>query len=455
MSAVEVDRLEMRYGDVEAVRGLSFAAGAGEVTCVLGRNGAGKTSTIEALEGLRRPHAGRMSVLGFDPQLHHAALVLRVGVMLQEVGLPPAVRVGELARCTADLYPASLDIDELLDVLDLKKLEHRTIRQLSGGEQRRLALALALVGRPQVVFLDEPTAGVDQDGREVVREIIGGLRDEGVCVVLTTHDLAEAERVADRFVVIDAGQLRAEGTLDELRNRGGGDNEVRFRAPEGLDTLNLANHLGGWQYVQVTEISWGEYRVTAPPTPALIAGITSWLDYYGLPLADLRTGRQTLEELFMQIIGSPDAPAEVVNAPTRPGGPPQANGRPDPNVRRPITGQTPAFGRPPTLTRPHTSGQTPAVGRPPGNGRAHNSGQHPTVGRRPPTGQTPTVGRPPISGQAPALGRRWTTGQHPTVGRPPGNGRDLGNGSPATDEWPLADETADATGEYPGVAFRD
>jgi ABC-2 type transport system ATP-binding protein len=329
------------------VRGLSFVAGAGEVTCVLGRNGAGKTSTIEALEGLRRPHGGRLSVLGFDPTRDQAALVLRVGVMLQEVGLPPAVRVGELARCTADLYPAAVDVGELLERLDLTKLDRRTIRQLSGGEQRRLALALALVGRPQVVFLDEPTAGVDADGREVVREILGELRDEGVAVLLTTHDLAEAERVTDQFVVIDGGQLRASGTLDELRSWGGSDNEVRFRAPAGLDTLSLATHLGGWQVAPVTEISWGEYRVAAHPTPALISAIASWLDYYGLPLDDLRTGHQTLEELFLQLVssGGPGAlPTELVT-----GGPPGPAAGPGPAfVSRPGPGPgyapAPGFG---------------------------------------------------------------------------------------------------------------
>jgi len=302
----------MRYGDVVAVRGLSFVAGAGAVTCILGRNGAGKTSTIEALEGLRRPDGGRLSVLGFDPQRDQAALVLRVGVMLQEVGLPPAVRVGELARCTADLYPASVDVCALLERLELARLERRMVRQLSGGEQRRLALALALVGRPQVAFLDEPTAGVDADGREVIRQIIGELRDEGVAVLLTTHDLTEAERVADQFVVIDAGELRAHGSLDELRRRSSGQSEIRFRAPPGLDTLGLANHLGGWQHAPVTEIAWGEYRVAAHPTPALIAALTSWLDYFGLPLADLRTGNPTLEDMFLGLTAPTDVAPELV-----------------------------------------------------------------------------------------------------------------------------------------------
>jgi ABC-2 type transport system ATP-binding protein len=391
MSAVEVDSLDMRYGDVVAVQGLSFVAGAGAVTCVLGRNGAGKTSTIEALEGLRRPDGGRLSVLGFDPQRDLAALVLRVGVMLQEVGLPPSVRVGELARCTADLYPAALDVQGLLERLDLARLERRTIRQLSGGEQRRLAMALALVGRPQVVFLDEPTAGVDADGREVIREIIGELRDEGVAVLLTTHDLNEAERVADEFVVIERGRLRAQGTLDDLRSWGAGQPEIRFRAPAGLDTLSLASHLGGWQQTPVTEISWGEYRVAAEPTPGMIAALTSWLDYYGLPLADLRTGHATLEDLFMELTAPDDAEPELLSPPAAV---PAAVPARRPRVVQPLTvPPAPAW----------TTGEQPLVERQ----RAWTTGEHPRV-----TGEHPRVTgeRPRVTGQHPRA-----TGEHPRV----------------------------------------
>jgi ABC-2 type transport system ATP-binding protein len=473
MSAIEVDRLDMRYGDVVAVQGLSFVAGAGAVTCVLGRNGAGKTSTIEALEGLRRPDGGRLSVLGFDPQRDHAALVLRVGVMLQEVGLPPSVRVGEIARCTADLYPASVNVAELLERLDLTRLERRTVRQLSGGEQRRLALALALVGRPQVAFLDEPTAGVDADGREVIREIIGELRDDGVAVLLTTHDLTEAERVADQFVVIDGGRLRAEGSLDELRSRGGGEPEIRFRAPSGLDTAGLAEHLGGWHQAPVTEISWGEYRVAAQPVPGLIAALTSWLDYYGLPLADLRTGHQTLEDLFMELTSPVDGPPELltdgsgypptVAQPTQ--APRRSRPRPGPSTATgehrvtggyPTTGGYPAVDGPPAVperpptgqpltSRFPTTGGYPTVDGPPPAHERPTSGEHPVtdgypvpVAKRfadgyPVSGGFPTTGEHPIAG-APPMGRgRPPTGEHPVNGGPPG-----GRGWPASGEHPIA-----------------
>jgi ABC-2 type transport system ATP-binding protein len=438
MSAVEVDSLDMRYGDVVAVQGLSFAAGAGAVTCVLGRNGAGKTSTIEALEGLRRPDGGRLSVLGFDPQRDHAALVLRVGVMLQEIGLPPAVRVGELARCTADLYPASVDVGELLERLDLVRLERRTIRQLSGGEQRRLAMALALVGRPQVVFLDEPTAGVDADGREVIRQIIGELRDDGVAVLLTTHDLTEAERVADEFVVIESGRLRAQGTLDDLRSWGGCEPDVRFRAPPGLDTLDLADHLGGWHNAPVTEIGWGDYRVAAEPTPALIAALTSWLDYYGLPLADLRTGHATLEDLFLELTTPDESPPEILHPAPTPAAPP----------RRPLTGHG-LSGRPPgtgehsvTPRRPVTGQQPVVAGYPSG------AAGRPTTGEHAATHGYPTTGGYPATGPHTAVAGAPTTGGYPVVGdqHPTTSGE-----HPLTERWP-ATTGRSATGEHAALS---
>ncbi|MGH9213831.1 MAG: ABC transporter ATP-binding protein [Acidimicrobiales bacterium] len=307
MAAIDVARLTIRYGELTAVRDLSFTAEAGAVTCVLGRNGAGKTSTIEALEGLRRPTEGRLAVLGLDPQRDHTALVARVGVMLQDVGIHPAVRAGEIVRHAAALYPDPLDPPELLERVGLGGFEGRTFRRLSGGEQRRLALALALVGRPEVVFLDEPTTGVDPAGRQLIRDLVRGLRDSGVTVLLSTHELDEAERVADRVVVIDRGKLRAEGTLDEL-TRGAG--EVRFRAEPGVDTRSmgaeLAAQLDGLTVV-TDEVGPGEYRIDAAPTPALIAAVTAWLARNDLPLSDLHTGRRRLEDVFLELTDPTEA----------------------------------------------------------------------------------------------------------------------------------------------------
>jgi len=301
MAAIEVSSLTVRYGDVVAVDDLSFTAEAGRVTCVLGPNGAGKTSTIECLEGLRRPTAGRLSVLGLDPAGNGAdqrRLTERIGVMLQEGGVQPAIRPLEALRHAGALYPSATDPGALLERLGLAGLERRTWRQLSGGEQRRLALALALVGRPQVAFLDEPTAGVDVAGRQTIRSVVGELRDEGVTVLLTTHDLDEAERVADDVVIVDRGRLVAKGTLAELVGAPGSGDRVRFSAPPGLDTAGLSGHLGG---ADVTETAPGSYEVAAAPTPATVAALTAWLAERNLPLADLHAGRQRLEDVFLRL----------------------------------------------------------------------------------------------------------------------------------------------------------
>jgi ABC-2 type transport system ATP-binding protein len=307
MAAVAVEGLTVRYGPVVAVDGLSFAAEAGRVTAVLGPNGAGKTTTVEVLEGFRRADAGRVSVVGLDPVADHRALVRRVGVMLQDGGVHPGMRPMEALRHAAGLYDEAVPPRELVDLVGLGGRERRTWRQMSGGEQRRLALALALVGRPQVVFLDEPTAGVDPQGRVAIREVIRRLRDAGTTVVLTTHDLDEAERVADHVVIVDRGRLVAAGSPEELMRAGDGG-EVRFGAPPGIDVAALAERLGG---VDVQESTPGEYLVAAPATPATVAAITGWLAEHDLPLADLRAGRQRLEDVFLRLTAEPEAPAEA------------------------------------------------------------------------------------------------------------------------------------------------
>ncbi|HET6665574.1 MAG TPA: ABC transporter ATP-binding protein [Acidimicrobiales bacterium] len=306
MSAIEVEGLTVTYREVVAVDALSFAAEAGEVTCVLGPNGAGKTSTIESLEGLRRPALGRLSVIGLDPHADHRSLVERIGVMLQDGGVHPGVRTLEALRHAAAFYAEALHPGELLERLGLGGLERRTYRQLSGGQQRRLALALALVGRPQVAFLDEPTTGVDPAGRQIIRQVIADLRSEGVTVLLTTHDLDEAERVADRVVIIDRARLVAEGPLEEIMRGPGAGETVRFAAPPGIDTEALGERLGG---AAVAETGPGEYEVAAAPTPATVAAITAWLAERDLPLGDLRAGRQRLEDVFLHLTSGDSEPS--------------------------------------------------------------------------------------------------------------------------------------------------
>lgn len=296
MAVIEVADLTVRYGPLTAVDHLSFVADAGEVLALLGPNGAGKTSTIEVLEGFRRPSGGGVRVLGLRPIADHTELTKRIGVMLQEGGVYAGIKPVEILRLVASFYDDAEDPEALLDRVGLTHRRGARWRQLSGGEQQRLSLALALVGKPQVVFLDEPTAGIDVSGRQTIRQIITELRTAGVCVMITTHDLEEAEKVADRVVIIDRGRVAASGTPTELMTAGGPD-EIRFRAPPDIDTAALGKAV----MAAVEEVGPGDYRVMAAPTPANVAAVTAWLAEHDLPLGDLRAGRQRLEDVFLKL----------------------------------------------------------------------------------------------------------------------------------------------------------
>ena len=285
-----------------AVDDVSFTASTGEVLALLGPNGAGKTTTVETLEGYRRPDGGTVAVLGLDPVAEHRALVPRIGVMLQQGGVYPGVRAGEAVRLFAAFYPEPEDPEDLLARVGLTDVAGSTWRTLSGGERQRLSLALAVVGRPDVVFLDEPTAGVDPAGRQVVRRVVRDLADAGAAVLLTTHELEEAERVADRVVILDRGRLVAAGTPEQLTASSPVD-DIRFGAPRGIDRPGLAAAVGA----DVTEVSPGEYRVATAPTPTAVAAVCAWLAEHDLALSDLRAGRQSLEDVFLRLTGSSDA----------------------------------------------------------------------------------------------------------------------------------------------------
>ena len=303
-TAVEVENLCIRYGELTAVDGLSLTAGFGEVTAVLGPNGAGKTSTIECCEGYRRPASGSVRVDGLDPVADHQALTERIGVMLQGSGLPRHQRPRDVLVQFAGFYPNPLDPDELLEQVSLTHRARSTWSRLSGGEQQRLSLALALVGRPRVAFLDEPSAGVDLEGRLLIRSLISRLRDDGVAVVLSTHDLDEAQHLADHIVIIDRGVAVAAGTPDDLLRLESGD-EVRFGAQPGLDTGELTRRLG----VEVSEIERGEYVMAAAGSPRLVADLTSALADWDVALADLRAGRKRLDDVFLRLTGEASAAA--------------------------------------------------------------------------------------------------------------------------------------------------
>ncbi|MCX7619981.1 MAG: ABC transporter ATP-binding protein [Acidimicrobiales bacterium] len=313
-AAIEVTGLTVRYGDVLAIEELSFSASAGEIVALLGPNGAGKTTTVETLEGYRRPTKGKVRVWGLDPIDDHAELTRHIGVMLQEGGVYSSIRPLEVIRLFAAYYDNPEDPEALVERVGLGDRLSVPWRHLSGGERQRLSLALALVGRPEVVFLDEPTAGIDPVGRQLIRKEVSELRDRGTCVLLTTHDLDEAEKLADRVLIIDRGRLLASGPPQELMSAIIND-DIQFTAREGLDTKAMARALG----VSVEERSPGTYRVAAAPEPRLVAALTSWLAQHNVALGDLRAARQSLEEVFIRLTteASKDNPVHEIR-PERP-----------------------------------------------------------------------------------------------------------------------------------------
>ncbi|MGB3411906.1 MAG: ABC transporter ATP-binding protein [Microthrixaceae bacterium] len=295
-AAVMVQNLVIRYGELIAVDDVSFSANSSEITVVLGPNGAGKTSTIEHLEGFRPAAGGTARVLGLDPITDHQRLSSKVGIMLQQGGIPTAIRPYELLRQYSGFFADPLDAEELLAMVGLADRRGTPYRRLSGGEQQRLSLALALIGRPEVVFLDEPTAGVDLSGRDLIRSVVLDLKDRGVCVVITTHDLADAESLADRVVIFDHGQIVADGSPSELVSKESSD-ELLFATAVGLDVERMSSEIGA----VVSVVAPGEYKVAADPDPGLVARVTSWLATENLQLLDLRADRQRLDDVFRRL----------------------------------------------------------------------------------------------------------------------------------------------------------
>ncbi|MER6159887.1 ABC transporter ATP-binding protein [Streptomyces sp. NPDC001868] len=296
---VQVRSLVKRYGDKTAVDGLDLAAGAG-VTAVLGPNGAGKTTTIETCEGYRKPDSGSVSVLGLDPVREAAALRPRIGVMLQSGGVYSGARADEMLRHVAKLHAHPLDVDALIERLGLGSCGRTAYRRLSGGQQQRLALAMAVVGRPELVFLDEPTAGLDPQARRATWELIRDLRTDGVSVILTTHYMDEAEQLADGVAIIDAGRVIAEGTPEELC-RGGAENTLRFTGRPALDVGSLLKALPADS--TAAELTPGVYRVTGKIDPQLLATVTSWCAQHGVMPDRISVERHTLEDVFLELTG--------------------------------------------------------------------------------------------------------------------------------------------------------
>jgi ABC-2 type transport system ATP-binding protein len=298
--AVAVRGLVKRYGRTTAVDGLDLDLQAGTVLGLLGPNGAGKTTTVEICEGFLAPDAGEVRVLGVDPARAPDALRARIGVMPQGGGAYPGVRAAEMLRLVAACSAHPLDPDRLLAVLGLESCRRTPYKRLSGGQQQRLALACAVIGRPELVFLDEPTAGMDPQGRRLVWELIEALRRDGVAVLLTTHLMEEAETLADDVVIVDDGRVVAHGPPAVLTATAQ-QQELRFRARPGMDLADLTDALPAG-YGAAESVA-GRYVVRGRIDPAVLSTITTWCAGQGALADDVRVTRRSLEDVFLELTG--------------------------------------------------------------------------------------------------------------------------------------------------------
>ncbi|MGW2816733.1 ABC transporter ATP-binding protein [Streptomyces sp. NPDC001415] len=297
-NVIEVEELRRTYaGGFEAVSGISFSVARGELFALLGTNGAGKTSTVELLEGLAPPSGGSVRVLGHDPYTERAAVRPRTGVMLQEGGFPAELTVAETVRMWADCTSGARPVDEALELVDLGRRSDVRVKQLSGGEKRRLDLALALLSRPEVLFLDEPTTGLDAEGRHDTWELVRALRDGGTTVLLTTHYLEEAEALAERLAILHEGRIAVSGRVDEVV--AAQPSHIAFELPDGyhlgdlppLDRLGVSSH----------ETSGRTVRLKTTALQHTATGLLLWAMDSGVELRGLDVRSASLEEAFMKI----------------------------------------------------------------------------------------------------------------------------------------------------------
>ncbi|MDQ1742771.1 MAG: type transport system ATP-binding protein [Pseudonocardiales bacterium] len=298
-AAVEITDLVKRYAGRPAVDGISLTVPRGHLLALLGTNGAGKTTTIEICEGFRRPDGGQVRVLGLDPLRDGTVLRPKVGVMLQGgVGGYTGARALELLQLFGSYAAHPLDAAGLLAEVGLAEVAGTPVKRLSGGQQQRLSLAMALISRPELLFLDEPTTGMDPQARRGTWDLIRRLRRDGVSIVLSTHYLDEAEQLADSVVMLHAGRIVAEGSPAELIQAGSAG-QVRFSGPAGLPVAELRAALPAG--VQVSEPATGCYLVAGEVTPALLAGITSWCAARNVLAEGLSVERRSLEDVFLDL----------------------------------------------------------------------------------------------------------------------------------------------------------
>ena len=299
-SPIQVENLKKQYAAFEAVKGVDFEVRQGEVFGLLGPNGAGKTSTVEILEGIRARTSGEVRVLGFDPDRQKAKLKDRIGVCLQATCLPDKITVKEALDLFAAFYSKTVDGDALLKRLQLWEKRNSGYGTLSGGQKQRLALAMALINDPQLLFLDEPSTGLDPQARLEIRDLVEELRKEQRTILLTTHYIEEAERLCDRVAIIDAGKIIAIGTPRELKERSSGQSTIDIRCDRAIPA-----QLPAWPEVTRSSTSHnGEALTLVSSKPArTLVELVKWVDSLGLELLDVNLTRPTLEDVFIELTG--------------------------------------------------------------------------------------------------------------------------------------------------------
>jgi ABC-2 type transport system ATP-binding protein len=293
-AAIVVRGLRKSYADVEAVRGIDLTVSVGEIFALLGPNGAGKTTTVEILEGYRRQTAGEATVLGHDPAKRERSLRERVGIVLQSTGIDPYLTARETVDLYAGYYPSPRNVDEVLELVGLTEKRDTRVIKLSGGQQRRLDVAIALAGDPELLFLDEPTTGFDPGARRNAWQIVGNLSDLGKTVLLTTHYMDEAQHLADRVAVIAKGEIVAEGPPSTIGGRDLAESVIRFRRPDG----QLPAAVSG----RIREAGDDVELRVAEPTKALHE-LTSWALERGVELEGLQVTRPSLEDVYLDLTG--------------------------------------------------------------------------------------------------------------------------------------------------------
>jgi len=306
-AAIDVVGLHKSYGAFEALRGISFSVADGESITLLGPNGAGKSTTVEILEGYRKPTIGTVAVLGVDPMHGGVALRQRMGIVLQEAGFPPELTVVELIEAWRRYFPDPMDTEEVLDAVGLRDRRNVRSKSLSGGEHRRLDVALALTGKPDVLFLDEPTTGFDPAARRAAWDLIEGLISRGMTLLLTSHYLEAAQRIADRILIINHGEIAAEGTPEQIGGRSRAAGVVSFALPDGTAGADLPS----FDADATVNIAGGLVTVTTTQLVRASHVVTSWALSRNLDLGGFQVTRPSLEDIYLSIIGDA-APVEQV-----------------------------------------------------------------------------------------------------------------------------------------------